>query len=147
MFKNILVPTDGSEPARHAAKQAVALAKKTGSSITAFYVAPPYTFNLYEDYMPPDFVRPEEYEERVRRVAEQRLDTIRKLAAEAGVPFDSHYTKNDFPAEAIVQAAETYGCDSIVMGSHGRSGIKKIVLGSQTQKVLALANLPVIVVR
>ena len=146
MFKNILVPTDGSPLSRNAAKQAVTIAKATGSRITAFHVAPPYNFHVYEDYIPPDFVRPDEYAAHAKKVAQRHLEAIRKLSDDAGVEFDSHYVLSDYPAEAIVKAAEQYGCDSIVMGSHGRSGVARVLLGSETQKVLASAKLPVLVV-
>jgi nucleotide-binding universal stress UspA family protein len=147
MFKNILIPTDGSELSRKAAKQAMTLARATGSKVTAFHAAPPYTFHVFEDYIPPNFVMPADYAERVKNVAERHLGEVRKLAEEAGVPFEAHYETSDFPGDAIVKAAERYGCDSIVIGSHGRSGVARLMLGSQTQKVLAQANVPVVVVR
>jgi nucleotide-binding universal stress UspA family protein len=147
MFSNILVPTDGSELSLKAARQAVAIAKATGSKITALHVAPPYTFHVYEDYIPPDFLRPAEYETRVRQIAERHLEVVRKMAAESGVQYEGHYTKSSVPAEAIVQMAEKCGCDSIVMGSHGRGAVGTLLLGSQTQKVLTSAKVPVVVVR
>ena len=146
MFKNILVPTDGSELSARAAKLAITLAKTTGSEITAFHVAPPYTFRVYEEYIPSNFVTTAQYEENVRKVAERHLGAIKKLADDAGVSFDAQYTKSDFPAHAIVEAAEKYGCDSIVMGSHGRGAVGSILLGSETVKVLASSKLPVVVV-
>ena len=146
MFKNILVPTDGSELSIRAAKLAMALAKATGSKVTAFHVAPPYTFRVYEEYIPSNFVTMPQYEENVKKVAERHLGAIRKLADAAGISFDGHYTKSDFPAHAIVEAAEKYGCDSIAMGSHGRGAVGAILLGSETVKVLASSKLPVIVV-
>jgi nucleotide-binding universal stress UspA family protein len=130
-----------------AARQAVKLADRTGSKITAVHVAPPYTFQLYEDYMPVDFVRPDEYEGQVKKTAERYLEAIRKFASEAAVPFEQHYTTRSSPADAIVEAAEKYGCDSIVMGSHGRGAAGSLFLGSETVKVLARAKLPVLVVR
>jgi nucleotide-binding universal stress UspA family protein len=147
MFRNMLIATDGSELARKAATQAVALAKKTGSKITAFHVAPPYTFDVYEDYLPPGFMLPAAYEAQVKTTAERHLETIRKIAAESGVAFEGHYEKSSVPSEAIVQAAEKFGCDSIVMGSHGRGPIGRLLVGSVTQKVLTAAKVPVLVVR
>jgi nucleotide-binding universal stress UspA family protein len=147
MFKRILVPTDGSELSLKAARQAVALAQKTGSQIVALHVAPPYTFRAYEDYMPPDFVRPAEYEAQVKKTAERYLEAVRKIAAESAVPFEQHYTTRSVAAEAIVQAAEEYSCDSIVMGSHGRGAVGALLLGSETLKVLTAAKVPVLVVR
>src|SRR5690242_18599600 len=146
MFRNILVPTDGSELSARAARHAVALAKTTGSKVTAFHVAPPYTFHVYEEYIPPDFISLEKYEERVKKVAGGHLEAVGKLAKDAGVNFDAHYVKSDFPADAIVKAAESYGCNSIIMGSHGRGAVGSLLIGSETQKVLAGTKLPVVVV-
>ena len=147
MFKNILVPTDGSELSLKAARQAAALAKNTGSKITALHVAPPYTFRAYEDYMPGDFVRPDQYEAQVKKTAERYLAAVREIAEESAVPYEQHYTTRSVPADAIVRAAEEYGCDSIVMGSHGRGAVRALFLGSETLKVLATAKVPVLVVR
>ncbi|MGZ5093060.1 MAG: universal stress protein [Burkholderiales bacterium] len=145
MFKNILVPTDGSSLSLGAAKQAIALGKATGARITGLHVAPAYKFNGYEDYFSPDVVLPSEYEARVAKVASKHLDRIRKLADRAGVKFTGHHSSSDFPADSIVKAVKKYGCDSIVMGSHGRGGLRKLFLGSETQKVLASAKVPVVV--
>jgi len=145
MFKNILVPTDGSPLSRSAARKAVALAKATGARITAFHVAPAYKFDGHEDYVSPDLVLPNEYKQRAGKVAQKHLDSIGKLAQSAGIRFAGHYSLSDFPADAIVKAAKKYHCDGIVMGSHGRSGLSRLVLGSETQKVLAGAKIPVVV--
>lgn len=77
---------------------------------------------------------------------EFHLDAVRKIAESAGVTFTGQYALSDFPADAIVTAAKKYRCDGIVMGSHGRSGMRRLLLGSQTQKVLASAKVPVVVI-
>ena len=146
MFRNILVPTDGSALSRNAAKRAIALAKATGAAVTAFHAAPTYEFEFYTDYVPPDFVLPAEYAARARKVAQRHLDSVRKLAESANVKFTGRYALSDFPAEAILKAAKAYRCDGIVMGSHGRSGMRRLLLGSQTQKVLVSAKVPVVVI-
>ena len=146
MFKNILVPTDGSALSRNAAKRAVALAKATGAAITGFHAAPSYTFEIYEDYVRPDFMLPAAYAVRAKKVAQRYLETVRKLAESAGVRFSGQYVLSNSPADAIVRAAKKYRCDGIVIGSHGRRGISRILLGSQTQKVLASAKVPVVVI-
>jgi nucleotide-binding universal stress UspA family protein len=146
MFKNILVPTDGSTLSRNAARRAVALAKATGARITAFHAAPTYKLKLYGEYLPPDLMLPPEYSAKAKKVAQRHLDVVRKMAASAGVKCDADYVLSDFPGEAIVKAARKHRCDGIVIGSHGRSGVRKLLLGSQTQKVLAAAKMPVVVV-
>ena len=147
MFKNILVPTDGSTLSRKAAQQAAQLAKTLGAKLTAFHVAPAYRYNVYADYIPPDFEPPKAYAARVKKIAERHLDAIVKIAQKAGVRCDTAYTTSDFPADAILKAAKKNGCDAIAMATHGRSGIAKLLLGSETTKVLTHGKLPVIVLK
>jgi nucleotide-binding universal stress UspA family protein len=147
MFKNILVPTDGSPLSRKAAQQAAELAKALGARLTAFHVAPAYRYNVYADYIPADFEPPKTYAARVKKIAERHLSVISKIADKAGVPCDAAYATSDFPADAILKAAKKNGCDAIAMATHGRSGIAKLILGSETTKVLTHGKLPVIVLR
>ena len=147
MFKNILLATDGSPLSRSAARQAVALAKATGAKITGLHIAPAYKLHLYADYLPSDFLLPGAYKAKVQQVAQRHLDAVKKLATAAGVKFTGHYEMSDLIADAIVAAARKYRCDSIVMGSHGRKGVSRLFLGSETQKVLVKARIPVVVTR
>jgi nucleotide-binding universal stress UspA family protein len=145
MFKHILVPTDGSELSHAAAEKAVALAKLTGAQLTAFHVAPAYHFELREGQVPHDFQAPAEYAAEVAKQVRPHLDDVKQLASAAGVTCDAHYAMSDYPADAIVEAVERYGCDAVVMGSHGRKGINKLLLGSETEKVLVATKVPVVV--
>lgn len=147
MFRNIMVPIDGSALSRKAVKKAVALAKLSGAKITGFHVAPAYKFNVYADYIPPNFVMPKDFETRARKVAEKHLEVVKKEAAAAGVKAQSFFVTSDFPADAIVKAIKKHGCDLVVMASHGRSGLSKLIIGSETQKVLANTTTPVLVIR
>lgn len=147
MFRNILIPTDGSTLSRKAVKKAVALAGKTHARVTGFHVTPSYRLNIYVDYMPSDFTLPREYEELQKKVATHHLETISKECRAAGVPCTTHFVSSDFAADAIVKAAKKYKCDLIAMASHGRSGLSRIFLGSETQKVLANTTIPVLVLR
>ena len=147
MFKNILVPIDGSALSKKAVKKAVALAKLTGAKITGFHVAPAYKFNVYADYIPPNFVLPKDFEVRTKKIAEKHLETVKKEATAAGLKYQGIYVSSDFPADAIVKSVKKYGCDLIVMASHGRSGLSKLIIGSETQKVLASTTTPVLVMR
>jgi nucleotide-binding universal stress UspA family protein len=147
MFRNILVPTDGSALSRKAVKKAVALAKKTGARVTGFHVAPSYKFNIYAEYIPPDFIVPREYEARQKKVATRHLEIIKKECGAAGVRCTTWSVCSDFPADAIVKAAKKSKCDLIAMASHGRSGFSKLLLGSETQKVLAGTSIAVLVLR
>ncbi|MGZ5095740.1 MAG: universal stress protein [Burkholderiales bacterium] len=145
MFNHILVPTDGSPLSHAAARTAVALAKATGAHITAFHVAPEYKFDLNNDTLRHNYLLPGEYAERMAQDSQQYLNDVKKIAEAEGVECSCQYALSDVPAAAIVEAAEKYDCDAIVMGSHGRKGLTKLFLGSQTQKVLVTTNLPVVV--
>jgi len=147
MFKNILVPIDGSALSKKAVKKAVALAKLTGAKITGFHVAPAYKFNVYADYIPPNFVLPKDFEVHTKKVAEKHLESVKKEAETAGLKYQGVFVSSDFPADAIIKAVKKYGCDLIVMASHGRSGLSKLIIGSETQKVLASTTTPVLVMR
>lgn len=147
MFKNILVPTDGSPLSRKAAQQAARIAKSLDAKLTAFHVAPAYRYNVYADYIPPDFEPPKDYAARVKKIAERHLASITKIAEKEGVRCDAAYTTSDFPADAIIKAAKKYGCDAIAMATHGRSGLAKMLLGSETTKVLTHGKLPVLVLK
>lgn len=145
MFRHILVPTDGSDLSHTAAINAVALAKLIGAHITAFHVAEPYSTNVQEEHVPLHFMLPDDYDKAVQAQAAPHLADVKKLAEVAGVHCDLRVVMSNFPAEAIVDAAEQLGCDAIVMGSHGRSGFSKLLLGSETQKVLVRTKVPVLV--
>lgn len=147
MYKNILVPTDGSALSRRTMRDAAKLANKLGAKITGFYVAPTYHIEVYADYVPPDMITPEQHKTAAKRTAMRYLDHVRKVADDNDVPYASDYALSDSPAEAIVKAAHKHKCDLIYMGSHGRSGLSKLFLGSQTSKVLAQSRIPVLVHR
>jgi len=147
MFRNILVPTDGSALSRKAVKKAVALAKLSGAKVTGFHVAPAYKFNVYADYIPPDFILPKEFEANAKKVSARHLDVIRKECEATGVSCATASVCSDFAADAIIKAAKKYKCDLVAMASHGRSGLSKLLIGSETQKVLAGTNIPVLVLR
>jgi nucleotide-binding universal stress UspA family protein len=148
VFKNILVPTDGSEMSRKAAEKAVALAHSVGARVTGFHVAPAYHPQVNDDYyVPREYMSPTQFAAKTKQVAEKHLGAISKAAKAGEVQVESHYINSDFPADAIVAAAKKYKCDAIVMASHGRTGLSHFFLGSQTQKVIASTKLPVVVLR
>ena len=147
MYKNILVPTDGSALSQRSVRDAVKLAKKLGAAVTGFHVAPTYHIEVYTDYVPPDMITPQQHTINAKKTAQRYLDTVKKMAAANGVRANGYYVLSDAPADAIVKAARKYKCDLIYMGSHGRSGLSKLFLGSQTSKVLAQSRIPVLVHR
>jgi nucleotide-binding universal stress UspA family protein len=149
LFSHILVPTDGSELSSAAAGRAVAIAAAIGARITFFHAKPerPQSFlggegAAYVDQMPP-----EEFERRSQQQADAVLDALQALADAAGVPCARAVAESGAPYEGIIEAATARGCDLIVMASHGRRGIKSLILGSETQKVLTHSKIPVLVYR
>lgn len=147
MYKHILIPTDGSPLARDAIASAVKLAKAVGARVTGFHAAPPATPVEYKGLFPVGYREPAERARVIERAARKHLDAVEKAARNAGVRCKVEHVTSDFPADAIVAAARRNGCDLIFMPSHGRRGFKNSMLGSQTQKVLSLSKVPVLVHR
>jgi nucleotide-binding universal stress UspA family protein len=147
MYKNILLPTDGSALARGAIAAGVKLAKALGARVTGFYAAPPATPLEYDGMFPVGYADPAERARAIEKTAKQNLAVIEKAAKAAGVRFKVEHVTDDFPADAIVAAAMRNKCDVIFIASHGRHGFRDSMLGSQTQKVLAQSKIPVIVHR
>jgi nucleotide-binding universal stress UspA family protein len=147
MFKHILIPTDGSRLSAQAAKAGVRLARRLGARVTGLFAAPPATPIVYRDALPVGYTTPEHHEKMIRRAAQAHLEVIERAAKSAGVRCECLSVTSDFPAEAILQTAARRRCDLIVMASHSRRGLKGLLLGSQTQKVLAAASIPVLVYR
>lgn len=147
MYKHILVPTDGSNLSASAAREAVAFARSAGARITAFYAAPNYSVQVYGDFIPPDFISPQEFSKQVKRTAERYLGVIKKAADAAGVRCKTAYAPGDTAWQAIIKAAQANKCDLIFMASHGRRGLASLLLGSETTKVLTHTRIPVLVHR
>ena len=147
MAGSILVPTDGSAPSRRALARAVRFAKALKARIVGFHVAPPFTLPVYGEYVPPDLLSPREHDKMVRKVSQKYLAQVKRAADAARVSSTGAWVKSDYPQDAILAAARRYHCDMIVMGSHGRRGLERMLLGSVTQKVLAKSRIPVVVCR
>jgi len=149
MFKSILVPTDGSPRSRRAVMRAVRLAKEQKAPIIGFWVGPAWEPNLYAyaKDVPPGFVSPAQHAAHVRKTADRYLAVVKKAARAAGTPCTCLYVESMFPHMEIINAARRNRCDLIVMASHGRRGISRLLLGSETSKVLAHSKVPVLVCR
>lgn len=147
MFKHILVPTDGSELSSATVKRALTFAKEAGASVTFFFAKPDYPISFYGEGALIDPTTPEQFSELADRQAQEVLAGAMKLAEEAGVAADTRADTNDLPYQAIIDAATETGCDLIFMASHGRRGLKGLLLGSETQKVLTHSAIPVLVYR
>ena len=147
MFSHILIPTDGTARSQRSAEAGIAFAKSLGARVTAFFAAPPATPLVYRDLLPVEYMTPERHEELIRRTAARYLGAVEKAARKAGVACATVTVTSDVPAEAILEAARKRRCDLVFISSHGRKGIARAILGSQTQKVLAEAKIPVLVHR
>ena len=145
MFSTILIPTDGSETFSSPLEAAIQQVKLTHGKIIALAVAESYPFNPLADNIPSADI--EKYNHYQTELAEINLREIKKKAEKAGVACDVICVSSDVPALKIVELAETQKCDAIFMASHRRKGLMQMFVGSQTQKVLAHATVPVMVFR
>jgi nucleotide-binding universal stress UspA family protein len=144
MYQRILVPTDGSSITAKAVEQALCLAKLTGGELLALSVKEPFPYSAISEMQP---VPPQEYYDAQERIASARVKEVVATAQEQGVKCTGHTIEAMHPWEAIVEHAAAQGADLIVMASHGRRGVTALLLGSETQKVLTHAKLPVLVIR
>ena len=128
MYKRLLVPTDGSELSLDAVRGAASFAEAMHSEVVLITVIEPYSYTSLSEYRPESI---DDYDERVRTVAEERLAEARAILEEKG----------------IMDACSEKGCDCVFMASHGRKGIAAVLLGSETQKVLTHSKVPVMVYR
>ena len=145
MYRHILIPTDGSELSKLALEEGIALAKALNARVTVITVTTPFHVITSDPIMLADM--PERYKEHMAAVAGQYLDEGKKIAAAAGVECDLVRVEHEHPYKAIIDTAQTRGCDAILMASHGRRGISAVLLGSETLKVLTHSTIPVIVCR
>jgi nucleotide-binding universal stress UspA family protein len=144
MFKKILLPTDGSELGIFATRAAVGLAKSQGAQIVGVYVIDPFPYIGIGDA---SAIGLQAYLTEAKTAAGVALDAARLACAADGVPFAGDTIERNVVYEGIIETAEAEGCDLIVMGSHGRQGVKALILGSVAQKVLTHAKMPVLIVK
>ena len=145
MFKKILVPTDGSPLSEKSAKAALEFAAAHGASVVGLAVAEVYPFMLMPEAGA--MVDLSTYEELQDKSAQQATERLKAMAAGAKVSCEVMSTRGVHPYEEIINAAKDKGCDLIWMGSHGRKGLDKLLLGSETQRVLSHSTIPVMVYR
>lgn len=144
MFQKILVPTDGSDIAQKAANTAVQLAKGQGADVVGVYVIDPFPYIGIGDASAAGL---QAYLSEAKSAAGQALDALRRTCQAEGVPFMGDTIERNAVYEGVLETAQAEGCDLIVMASHGRQGVKALILGSVTQKVLTHASIPVLIVK
>jgi nucleotide-binding universal stress UspA family protein len=163
MYANILLSTDGSDVARKGLKHGFALAKALNVKVTVITVTEPLPINVTEplsinvtEPLSMDFgsghaggwsaEEIDRFDTACKERAGKVLDEAQAMAEHIGISAELLHIPNAHPASAMIETAKSRGCDLIVMGSHGRRGLRKLLLGSQISEVLADASVPVLVV-
>ena len=145
MYKHILIATDGSELAAKAVNHGLALAKVHGAKVTVITVTEPWDVVVVPDagvVFPPL-----DYEEMAAANAAKILASVKDTASKIGTECEILHVKDRFPAEGIVEAAREKGCDLIVLASHGRRGLRRLILGSVANEVVTHSTIPVLISR
>lgn len=145
MFKHLLISTDGSELSGKAVSQGLSLAKSLGAKVTAVTVTEPFALSVPIEVAL--VFSEEDYEKAVKSSADKILQAVSAAAAADGVPCKTEHVKNVYPADGILDTAKASGCDLIVMGSHGRRGLSRLLLGSQANRVVTQSTVPVLICR
>jgi nucleotide-binding universal stress UspA family protein len=147
MYKHILLPTDGSKLSLAAVKKGIALAGSIGAKVTAVYATPGIGMAFFQADAPlPDGMLAAETA-RLKQLGQKYLAAVQRLADQARVACTGMAVENPSAYEAIIATAKKRRCDLIVMGSHGRSGVRAFLLGSVTTQVLTHSKVPVLVYR
>ena len=149
MYRNILVPTDGSRLAAKGIRAGVKLAKALGAKVTGVYVIPPYIPPIYSEaavYSMPG-VTAQDYKRLTAKSAKKALAVVEIQAGTAGARCTTHFVTASRPWKGILKVARARKCDVVAMASHGRGGIGGLLLGSETNRVLAHSRIPVLVSR
>jgi len=149
MYTHVLIPTDGSELAQAGVIHGLSLAKEHGARVTAMTAteAPGGPFAYSCDLWTPGEAEMAAYERDQHRDAEAILAPVKASAKGLGLEIETIHVPDRRAAPAILDTAHKCGCDVIVMASHGRTGMGRVMLGSHTAEVLSQADIPVIVFR
>ena len=147
MYQRILVATDGSTLSKKAVSNAIALAATCSAELVAMKVVPRYPQAYFEGSIPLSAQEVSRIEAEWTASAQDILAAVEKSANAKGVKTKTVTVKSDLVSDAIIAAAKKHKADLIVMASHGRKGIKRLLLGSETQQVLTHSHIPVLVLR
>lgn len=147
MFKTIMLATDGSKLSQKAVKSAMEMATKFNAELVAVKVVPRYVQTYFEGSFTVADIDIKSIEDQWAASAQAVLDKIASSAAAKGLTVNTLVVKSDDISEALVKTAKKMKVDLIVMASHGRKGIKRLLLGSETQHVLTHSEVPVLVLR
>ena len=147
MYKRILIATDGSPLSETAVESGLSLAGLTGASVIALKVVPRYPRSYFDGGLPVDTAEIKRIEKQWSDAAQELVNKVKARGSNEGVSVKAVVAKSDLVAEAVIAAAKKHNCDLIVMASHGRKGLKRLLLGSETQHVLTHSHIPVLVLR
>ena len=144
-YQHILVPVDESPISYAAVEQALALAKSLNSQVTVMSVIAVDPFFGVDFYKVAPAIT--DYFMQAEKNAKERLEDIKQSFIRDGIEVDVKLIHGVSPSEGIIQIADEVSADLIIMGSHGRTGIKKMMLGSVAQNVLTQSPIPVLIVK
>jgi nucleotide-binding universal stress UspA family protein len=147
MYKKILVATDGSTLSKKAVTHAISLAQLSGAELVALKVVPRYPQSYFEGGMVLPASDVGRIEKQWMEHSQTIVDAVAKSGSAKGVTVKAITSKSDLVSDAIIAAVKKHKCDLIVMASHGRNGVKRLLLGSETQLVLTHSTIPVLVLR
>lgn len=147
MYKKILVATDGSTLSKKAVANAISLAASLGAELVALKVVPRYPESYFEGGLALQAAEVERVEAQWAREGQAIVDAVKQAAETQGVKTQAVTAKSDVVSDAIIATAKEHECDLVVMASHGRKGVKRLLLGSETQQVLTHCHVPVLVLR
>ena len=147
MYKRILVATDGSKLSQQAVTHAIELADLTGADVVALKVVPRYPMTYFEGGVALAAAEVSRIEKQWQEEAQQVVNAVKSAGQLREVKVKAVTVKSDLIAEAIIAAAKRNKCDLIVMASHGHRGLRRLLLGSETQQVLTHSHTPVLVLR
>jgi nucleotide-binding universal stress UspA family protein len=147
MYAHILIPTDGSELAQKGVDHGLSLAKALGSKVTLITATEPFPAPIGAAAWLVIENNIADYQKDCRKWAEELLAPIKATAEKMGITIDIVHVPDARPATAILETAQQTACDLIVMASHGRRGVKRVLLGSQAAEVVANCDVPVLLVK
>lgn len=147
MYNRILVATDGSKLSKKAVESAIDLAALCGAELFALKVVPRYPQSYFEGSIPLSAEDVARVEKQWAEDGQNVVDAVKKAGEAKGIKVKAIVAKSDVVSDALIAAAKKHRADLIVMASHGRKGVKRLLLGSETQQVLTHSEIPVLVLR
>lgn len=147
MYQRILIATDGSPLSEKAVASGLKLAALARARVIALKVIPRYPRKFFDGGLPLDVLEIKRIEDDWSAQAQALMKAVKNDGEQAGVLVKTLVVKSDLVAEAIIATAKKHDCDLIVMASHGRKGVKRVLLGSETLNVLTHSEIPVLVLR